>query len=105
MQKFYTDTLISRFIKYMLSQVRIPLITTVNDSYPIHEGLTYLYNNQIIRCTESGTIKYQEDEDGQNPSVVTFPSFFLYPETGYTRAAYDILVSVARPLLSPNTYY
>lgn len=105
MQKFYTDTLISRFIKYMLSQVHIPLITTVNDSYPIHKDLTYLYNNQIIKCTESGTIKYKDDENGQNPSVLTFPSFFLFPETGYTRAAYDILVSDARPLLSPNTYY
>lgn len=103
MQKFYTDTLISRFIKYMLSQVHIPLITTVNDSYPIHQGLTYLYNNQIINCTKSGTIKLEHD--GKHPSVLTFPSFYLFPGSGYTTATYDILVSDARASLSPNTYY
>ena len=84
MQEFYTDTIISRFIKYFLSNVNIPLLTCVNINQQIYQGVTYLFNNSVIKCTKSGLLLSDNVSDA---------------------AEYEILVTNATPEITPNTYY
>lgn len=58
MQKFLSDTLESRYIKALLNNTELPVFPTVTEEDYLVAGMTYLYKNDIIRCTTSG---YLED--------------------------------------------
>lgn len=55
-QKFFTDTLISKFIKNMLLNTPLPLINTVREFDYIIENCFYVYRTNVIKCTKSGTL-------------------------------------------------
>ena len=108
MQKFFTDTLISRFIKYMLTQVNIPLLPCVNTMYPLYEGVTYLYDNNVIKCTKSGAL-LNVYHNGAYPNIDLFPASYLFPGEenigGYVSATYDKIKNQAQGINSPLNYY
>lgn len=56
MQKFLTSTLISKYIKKILSSTPLPLLKSIDSVSYIIEGKSYIYNNNIIKCTKSGYI-------------------------------------------------
>lgn len=67
MQQFFESTIISTFIKYLLSCTPLPTYPTITtDDYMI-AGVTYIYKNDILRCIESGRfngikpVKYKTD--------------------------------------------
>ena len=78
-QRFFTNTLKSSFIKSLIYNTPIPIISSVNDSSYILKDNIYIYKNNIIKCMESGIIKMPEIKDGytayyQNGNVRIIPS-------------------------------
>lgn len=53
-QKFFTNTLESRYIKSILYNTFIPNYQSVSREDYIIDGKYYIYKNQIIKCTQSG---------------------------------------------------
>lgn len=55
-QKFYTNTIESKFIKNILNSVWLPTLKTVRDGDLIIEGCQYIYKNNIIECSQTGPV-------------------------------------------------
>ena len=62
-QKFFTNTIESKFIKALLYNTYVPIYKTVVEGDYIHKNCYYCYNRSIIKCTTSGEI-------GGNPRAV-----------------------------------
>lgn len=54
MQKFFESTLISSYIKYLLSCNPIPTYPVINTDDYLIAGATYIYKHDILKCTQSG---------------------------------------------------
>lgn len=50
----YNSTIISKYIKYLLSAEKIPKIPLVVDGQLMHAGRYYIYNVNLVLCTVSG---------------------------------------------------
>ena len=88
-QKFYTDTLGSRFIKSLLAQTPVPLFDCVVDGDHLVEGRYYVYKRFIIKCASSGVLAISDGEE-LYPSPEVFPSVYLYPKTGLRCATFYV---------------
>lgn len=58
-QKFYENTIQSKFIKALLSNFYIPIVTTIKPGDYLIKGITYATNNSLIRCIKSGIYRYE----------------------------------------------
>lgn len=56
-QKFHETTQMSRVVKNLLATEPIPILQTVHLGTPVISGCTYLYNDNVIKCVESGPLK------------------------------------------------
>ena len=56
MQKFFTQTLVSGFIKNLLANTPLFLHETANTRTKMIAGAYYVYNGMLIQCTETGTL-------------------------------------------------
>ena len=88
-QKFYTDTLGSRYIKSLLSQTPIPIFDSVVDGDHLVSGCYYVYKYFIIKCVSSGILAVSTEEQ-LYPSDTLYPSIFLFPGTGYRAATFYV---------------
>lgn len=61
-QRFFTNTIETKFIKALLSSISLPIYNTVSDGDYLIDGCMYVYNNNIIRCTRSGLIRTERQE-------------------------------------------
>ena len=61
-QRFFTNTIETKFIKTMLNNIPLPIYNTISDGDYLIEGCMYVYNNNIIRCTRSGLIRTERQE-------------------------------------------
>lgn len=77
-QKFFEDTLISRFIKRLLRSTNIPLLHFIYEDSEILEGCLYIYKNYVIECVQSGRF-YINPEEALYPGDQIYPLSFLYP--------------------------
>lgn len=110
-QKFYTDTLGSRYIKSLLAQTPIPLFDCVVDGDHLVEGYYYVYDKFIIKCNTSGILAV-DVTDTLYPSDNLYPSIYLYPGNGYRGATFYVIsyadvydVTTHRPFVSSTNYY
>ena len=55
-QKFFTNTIESKFIKNMLLNTPLPLMDTVSAGDFVIEGCFYIFDGYIVKCTRSGVI-------------------------------------------------
>ena len=53
-QEFFNSTLISKYIKYLLSYTPLPLYPTIEHNQYMIEGCTYIHKDKVLKCTESG---------------------------------------------------
>ena len=91
-QQFFEDTLMSRYIKGMLSYTNIPLVPTVSPGDIILEGCQYLYDDWIILCIASGKLFIEGVSTSELfPSKEIYPSVTLYPGTGEATASFRVL--------------
>lgn len=56
-QKFFTDTIESKFIKYVLKNSPLPVYPSVEDGGYVISGCTYTSKYGIIRCTKTGKLE------------------------------------------------
>lgn len=56
MQKFFTDTIESSFIKELVYSANIPSYDSVSDGDYAFKDVTYIYKNHIIKVTKSGVV-------------------------------------------------
>lgn len=90
-QKFFTDTIQSKFIKELLRSTPLPTYKTVDDDDYIIAGCYYIYKSWIIRCNRTGYLNLMDT------SYITVSedlpiSEDLYLLTGYkTKANFDIV--------------
>lgn len=89
-QKFFEDTIMSRFIKNLLATSPIPLLRCVDDGDIILNNETYIYRDFIIKCVESGRLNVPREEN-LYPSDDLFPSIILYPESGEPMARFKVM--------------
>lgn len=54
--KFYDDTIITKFIKYLLSVTYVPLIKTFTPNSYIVEGVNYLYPGKLLKAKVTDTV-------------------------------------------------
>ena len=59
--KFYSNTILTKYIKGLISNTPLPLIDTVRDGDYIIKGVKYIYKFDVILCTESGYISDLKD--------------------------------------------
>lgn len=80
MQEFFTSTLVSKFIKYLLMVTPLPICSYISDADPMIEGGTYLYHGRIYRCTRTGIFRgsYKEYLDKLYCSETVYPSDSLF---------------------------
>lgn len=88
-QKFYSDTLGSRYIKSLLAQTRIPIYESVVDGDHLIAGCYYVYKRFIIQCVSGGILGVPESEQ-LYPSDNLYPSVFLFPGTGVKSATFYV---------------
>jgi len=55
-QKFFTNTIQSKFIKSLLYNTPMPLIDSLDDGNYAVKGQRYIYHSGIIECTKTGII-------------------------------------------------
>lgn len=89
-QEFFTDTLMSRFIKRLLRATNLPLYHIVEDNSDLVAGCKYIYKDLIIQCETSGRLKISEN-DKLYPSDIIYPSNFLFPGYQYQLATFKVL--------------
>lgn len=64
MQKFFTESIQSDFIKSLIHNTPIPIIDTVNDNSYLLEGNVYIHKGDIIKCVSSGIVRMPKVDDG-----------------------------------------
>lgn len=89
-QKFFTDTIMSKFIKGLLSNTNIPLFNFVKEGDLILKGGIYIYDHWVIRCEEEGNL-FIEDSEILYPSYELVPNAGLYPGAGSKPASITVL--------------
>lgn len=89
-QKFFSDTIMSRYIKHLLSTEKIPLLDSVTDGDTILEGCNYIYKGLVIRCVSEGRV-FSDMSDNLYPSDILYPSSRLLPGTAETPAKFRVL--------------
>ena len=66
-QEFFKSTLITKYIKYLLSYTPLPLYPLIEHNGYMIKGCNYLYRNKLLRCTKSGIFcgisQYSVDPD------------------------------------------
>ena len=53
-QEFFKSTLISKYIKYLLSYTPLPLYSVIEHDQFMVEGCTYIHKDKVLKCTKSG---------------------------------------------------
>lgn len=90
-QEFYSDTMVSRFIKYLLSNTSLPLYHAISDDNEIIKGCRYIYKDFIIKCVKSGKFISEDTNQSLAPSDAIYPSAILAPAIGYEVGKYQII--------------
>lgn len=89
-QKFYTDTIVGRFIKHLLSVENIPLLNVVQDGDVLIKDCLYIYRNLVIQCAETGKLAVNQF-DKLYPSDNLYPSVVLFPDKGEKSAKFKVV--------------
>ena len=57
MQKFFSTTLVSKFIKYLLMVTPLPICSYLSDTDTMVEGGYYVYQEKVYKCTKTGLFR------------------------------------------------
>ena len=60
MQRFFTDTIESRFVKHILHEIFLPTIDTVSAGDYLFKDKFYVYKQSLLQCKESGYLYPQK---------------------------------------------
>ena len=88
-QEFFTDTLMSRYIKTLLQETPLPVFDPVENGDILIAGSYYIYDKFIIQCNTTGRL-YVNGNETLYPSDNLYPSQLLLPGTGYVVATFYV---------------
>lgn len=84
LQKFFTTTAVSNFIKALLQSTPMPKYRTIRDGDVVYEGAVYIYKVSLIQCTKQGIIgkdaEYKLLQNAMDASGDGSGSYFLGKE-------------------------
>lgn len=80
-QRFYTNTVESKYIKSLLSNVNLPVNKAVFDGDLLLSGNTYFYDGKLILCTTSGYL-FDKTYNIDNKQVCVYTSLGIDPPVG-----------------------
>lgn len=70
-QKFFTNTIQSKFIKNLLATTALPLYNSVRDGDYVVNNINYIYERSLIKCIKSGILgETAETETIKNDFIV-----------------------------------
>ena len=61
--KFYDDTIVTRFIKYLLATTYVPLVRVWKPKDFAIQGFHYLYDGRVVKALKTGNLKSIKDFD------------------------------------------
>ena len=102
-QKFFTDTIMSKFIKGLLSNTNIPLFNFVKNGDYVLKDAIYIYKHWIIKCTVSGTL-FIEDTKVLQSSQEIISSSRVTPGADFSPASIKILAHYSNESSSKYNY-
>lgn len=76
MNKFFENSIESKFIKNMIYNTPIPNYNSVQDGDFLVKGINYIYDSNIIECIKNGILNFDSNYD--NAWVDVNPFFTLY---------------------------
>lgn len=113
MQQFFTNTIESKFIKSLIKSTPIPRLPVAVGNQRLVKGRRYIYQNNIIECTQSGTLW-----DAYNEPILASDSILvsdsLKLHSGFVTAKYKIIkpyvfgdddISLCEKFVSKSDYY
>ena len=112
-QRFFTNTIESKFIKNMLMGTPLPLMDTVSPGDFVIEGCCYIFESYVIRCTKSGNI-FSGDYTPLYASDDVYASDDLVAGSGKVYATFDRLMpyvfgnhygGITERFVSMHSYY
>ena len=103
-QKFFSDTLMSRFIKNLLAKETIPLLDCVTDGDIVLGGCLYIYKHFVIKCLTPGKL-YVSEMDELFPSEDIYPSVMLFPGTGEKPATFKVVAYYSEASAKKFSYH
>ena len=59
-QRFFTNTIETKFIKSLMGSLSLPMYNTISDGDYLIKDCSYVYNVNIIKCTQSGLIRTEK---------------------------------------------
>lgn len=89
-QKFFTSTIMSKFIKNLLYSESIPLLKCIDEEDAIIENCLYIYKDYVIKCISSGLMRVVKT-DVLYPGETIYPSEDLFPATGEQPAKWKVV--------------
>lgn len=94
-QKFFVNTIETKFIKALLSSIPLPVFNTISDGDYLIAGCYYCYNNNIVLCTRSGVINTERQQGLTCSPDILCGSYLVCGSNGAKSipAAYDIISS------------
>lgn len=90
MQSIGDNNMIGGFIQNLIASTPLPIYDTVSRGDIVIAGNYYIYDFDLIECTETGYIGI-ENKDPLYPSDNLAPSNILYPSDGIQGAKYNIV--------------
>lgn len=94
-QEFYKTTIISKYIKYLLSYTPLPLYPTIEHNQHMIEGCIYIYKDKVLKCTKSGHFSAMAFYDSDFDHL--YASDFLYVQ--------DKKIEDYMTIIEPHKYY
>ena len=89
-QKFFTNTIESKFIKYLLSKTPLPLYPTISDGDYMVKDCIYIYRTSIIKCKKSGYI-YNSATKAPTANAQLVVGNNLIVGAGYNYGDYEVV--------------
>lgn len=89
-QKFYDDTLTSKFIKHLLATENVPLCNVINNGDTIFMHNLYVYQTFLIYCVKSGVFIVPRDSM-LSPGPSVYSNVLVDPVSGGIAAEYKVI--------------
>lgn len=89
-QKFYDDTLVSKFIKHLLATENVPLCNVIKDGDILFMNNLYVYQSWLLYCTRSGVFRVPADSL-MSPGQTIYSKTAVDAQTGTINAEYKII--------------